>query len=99
MSAMGCDAGSRQAALAIARAQRQLYLAQYEGTIQTAFREVSGALARRGTIGAQTAAETSLVAAARDNYTLTNARYRGGIDTFLNSLDAQRTLFTPPSKT
>ena len=87
------DAGARRANLALAQAQQQLFLAQYEQAIQTAFREVSDGLARRGTIGAQAAAETSLVASARDNYVLTNARYRGGIDTFLNSLDAQRTLY------
>lgn len=87
------DGGARRANLAFAEAQRQLFLAQYEQAIQTAFREVSDGLARRGTIGAQAAAETSLVASARDNYVLTNARYRGGIDTFLNSLDAQRTLY------
>lgn len=87
------DGGARRANLAFAQAQRQLFLAQYEQAIQTAFREVSDGLARRGTIGAQAAAETSLVASARDNYVLTNARYRGGIDTFLNSLDAQRTLY------
>ncbi|HZF41993.1 MAG TPA: efflux transporter outer membrane subunit [Sphingomonadaceae bacterium] len=88
------DAGGRRANLAFTQAQRQLALAQYERAIQVAFREVSDALARRGTIGAQAAAQTSLVASARDNYVLTNARYRGGIDTFLTSLDAQRTLYS-----
>lgn len=87
------DGGARRANLAFTQAQRQLFLAQYEQAIQTAFREVSDALARRGTIGAQATAEANLVASARDNYVLTNARYRGGIDTFLNSLDAQRTLY------
>ncbi len=50
-------------------------------------------LARRGTIDDQLAAQVSLEAAARDEYVLTDARYRQGIDPFLNSLEAQRTLY------
>jgi multidrug efflux system outer membrane protein len=88
------DAGANRGNLAFARAQRDLFLARYEQVIQTAFREVSDALARRGTIDAQMRAQTDLTAAARDNYALNEARFRGGIDTFLNSLIAQRTLYT-----
>ena len=87
------DGGANRGNLALARAQRDAALATYEGVIQTAFREVADALARRGTIGAQFAAQTSLVAAAADSYRLADARYREGIDTFLNTLDAQRTLY------
>jgi multidrug efflux system outer membrane protein len=88
------DAGANRANLALARAQRDLAVARYEQVIQTAFREVSDALARRGTIGQQVAAQTDLVAAALDNFNLTQARYRGGIENFLSSLDAQRTLYS-----
>jgi multidrug efflux system outer membrane protein len=88
------DAGANRGNLQFARAQRELFLARYEQTIQTAFREVSDALARRGTIGAQFAAQTRLVADAQDNYTLTQARYREGIENFLATLDAQRTLYS-----
>jgi multidrug efflux system outer membrane protein len=86
--------GALRAGVDQARGQQQLALAQYERAIQQAFREVSDALARRGTIDAQQRAQTQLVAAARDNYTLSTARYRGGIDTFLQSLDAQRSLYS-----
>ena len=75
-------------------AQRDAALAQYEQTIQTAFREVSDALARQGTIGAQLTAQRNLVASSLDYYRLENARYSGGIDTFLTSLDAQRSLYS-----
>jgi multidrug efflux system outer membrane protein len=88
------DAGATRGNLQYAQAQRQLFLARYEQAIQTAFREVSDALARRGTIGAQFAAQTRLVAAAQDNFALNEARYRAGIENFLNVLDAQRTLYT-----
>jgi multidrug efflux system outer membrane protein len=88
------DAGATRGNLQYSQAQRNLFLARYEQTIQTAFREVSDALARRGTIGAQVAAQTRLVAAARDNFALNEARYRAGIASFLEVLDAQRTLYT-----
>jgi multidrug efflux system outer membrane protein len=88
------DAGATRGNLQYAQAQRELFLARYEQTIQTAFREVSDALARRGTIGAQFGAQSRLVAAARDSFTLNEARYRNGIASFLDVLDAQRTLYT-----
>lgn len=88
------DGGANRGNLAFARAQQQLFLAQYERTIQTAFREVSDALARRGTIQAQFAAQTDLVDHSRDAYNLSEERYRIGIDEFLNTLVAQRTLYT-----
>ena len=88
------DAGANRGNLQLSQAQRDAALAQYEQTIQTAFREVSDALARRGTIDAQLGAQRRLVEAAADNARLTDARYRGGIDTFLDSLDAQRTLYS-----
>ncbi len=88
------DAGANRANLALSQANRDAAIAQYEHAIQIAFREVSDALARRGTIAAQAAAQTDLVAAARDNQALTDARYRGGIASFLESLDAQRTYYS-----
>ncbi len=87
------DAGATAANARFARAQREAALAQYERAIQTAFREVADALARRGTIDDQLAAQRDLVEAARDNAALTDARYRGGIASFLDSLDAQRTFY------
>ncbi|MGK6321391.1 efflux transporter outer membrane subunit [Sphingomonas sp. DT-204] len=88
------DAGGARGDLLQARAQRDAAVATYEKAIQTAFREVSDALARRGTIADQETAQRSLVTAAQDNYDLSYARYRGGIDTFLQSLDAQRSLYS-----
>ena len=87
------SAGAGKATVAQSRAQRDAALASYEKTIQTAFREVADALARRGTITDQERAQRALADAARDNYTLADARYRGGIETFLQSLDAQRSLY------
>lgn len=87
-------AGAGRANVELSQAQRDAALATYESTIQTAFQEVSDALARRGTITEQLAANQRFAAAAADTYRLTDLRYRGGIDTFLTSLDAQRQLYS-----
>jgi multidrug efflux system outer membrane protein len=86
-------AGAGRAGVQLSQAQRDAALAAYERAIQTAFREVSDALARRGTIGEQLRANTARTAAAQDTFRLVEARYRGGIDSFLSSLDAQRSLY------
>jgi len=88
------NAGAGRGNVRLARANFDAALASYERTLQLAFREVSDALARRGTIGEQTRAQSALVAAAASNFRLTEARYRGGIASFLESLDAQRSLFS-----
>ncbi|WP_405053055.1 efflux transporter outer membrane subunit [Sphingomonas sp. BE138] len=87
-------AGAGRAGVEYSVAQRDAALATYEQTIQTAFSEVSDALARRGTITEQLAANQRFYVAAQDTLNLTNARYRGGIDTYLTSLDAQRQLYS-----
>ena len=88
-----CRAGAGRAGVEFSQAQRDAALSTYERAIQTAFREVSDALARRGTINEQLGANERFFDAARDTYNLANARYRGGIDTFLATLDAQRQLY------
>jgi multidrug efflux system outer membrane protein len=85
--------GALKGNLALARAQRDQSLAQYQQAIQTAFREVADALARRGTIAREYEAQAALEEAAADSYRLEDARYREGVDPFLSSLDAQRTLY------
>ena len=88
------DAGRNRANLAYVRAERDAAVAQYEKAVQTAFREASDALAQRGTAVARISSQERLVDAAAGSLTLAQARYRSGIDTFLNTLDAQRTLLT-----
>jgi multidrug efflux system outer membrane protein len=88
------DFGQNKGNLNVAKGQRDADLAQYEKTVQTAFREVADALARRGTIDAQLAAERALSAAAAGNLKLSAARYESGADTYLNELVAQRTLYS-----
>ena len=88
------DAGGRRAGVAVTEAQRDAALAGYEGAIQTAFREVADALAVQGTISERVRAAAANSEAAADTATLTDARYKGGVDSFLSSLDAQRSLYS-----
>ena len=88
------DFGRNRANLRYAEASRDAAVATYEKSVQTAFREVSDALAQRGTIGEQIAAHEAGANAAGRAATLSEARYRAGIDSFLTTLIAQRTLFT-----
>jgi multidrug efflux system outer membrane protein len=87
------DGGANAANLAGAKGQRNLAVAQYQKAVQTAFRQVADALARRGTIKDQVAAQVALVTAATDSYNLEYARYREGVDPYLNTLVTQRTLY------
>ncbi|WP_033921821.1 efflux transporter outer membrane subunit [Sphingomonas sp. 37zxx] len=88
------DGGFNRGNLETTQAQRDIAIAQYRLAIQTAFREVSDALARRGVVAEQYAAQLALQEAAADTFRLSDARYREGIDGFLTTLDAQRTLYT-----
>jgi outer membrane protein, multidrug efflux system len=88
------DAGSLSAQLKVAEVDRDIAVAQYEKTIQTAFREVADALAQRGTIDEQAAAQESFINATEKRYILSQARYEKGIDSYLNVLDSQRSLYS-----
>lgn len=85
--------GALRAGVAVSEAERDAALAAYEGAIQAAFRDVADALARAGTIGEEERSVRALVDAADDTLRLTDARYRGGVDSFLARLDAERSLY------
>ena len=80
-------------ALRVTEVDKHAAIAQYEKAIQTAFREVADALAVRGTVDQQIAAQESLVHAAAETYRLSDARYSKGIDSYLPVLDAQQFLY------
>jgi multidrug efflux system outer membrane protein len=86
--------GAGHANVRLSEAQKAAAVATYQKTVQTAFREVADALARRGTINDEIGARERNLSAAADNYTLTEARYREGIDTFLTVLVAQRSYYS-----
>jgi outer membrane protein, multidrug efflux system len=87
------DAGRNQANLDVARVNRDIAVAQYERSIQSAFREVSDALAGRATLGEQLRAQAAQTNALAIAYRLADLRYRSGAASFLDTLDAARTLF------
>lgn len=87
------DAGGRAANVEVAEAQRDAALASYERAIQTAFREVADALADQGTLASRLRSAIAFAEAASDTATLTEARYAHGVDSYLDNLDAQRSLY------
>ena len=86
--------GANLANLQATKVARETAVAQYEKAIQTAFREVADALVARGTLDDQLAAQQALVSASEKAYRLADMRYRGGVDSYLSALDAQRTLYS-----
>ena len=87
------DAGRNRANLEVAKVNRDIAVAQYEKSIQTSFREVSDALAGRATLGEQLRAQAAQTNALAVTYRLADLRYRAGAASYLDALDAQRSLF------
>jgi len=87
------DAGRNRAGLEVAQVTRDIAVAQYEKAIQTAFREVADALAGRATLAEQLQAQRDQLTAETDRFRLADLRYRNGVASFLDVLDAQRSLF------
>lgn len=87
------EAGRLQASLDVAEIQRDINVAQYEKAIQSAFREVADGLAERATVTERVDARRKQVAATQNSLKLSDARYRGGVDSYLSLLDAQRSLY------
>ena len=88
------DAGRNQANLDAAQVNRDIATAQYEKAVQSAFREVADALAGRATLGEQLRAQQAQAAAEQVRTKLADLRYRNGASSYLDVLDAQRSLFT-----
>jgi multidrug efflux system outer membrane protein len=88
------NAGANQANLDSARAGQQIAVAQYERSIQAAFREVADALAGRATYDEELRALLAQQQAEEIRFKLSDMRYRGGVSSGLDLLDAQRSLFT-----
>jgi multidrug efflux system outer membrane protein len=83
------DYGARQAGLKVAKVDRDMAIAEYEKAIQAAFSEVSDALNLRTTLVDQQNALQSLVNSLEETYRLSEARYKGGIDSYLSVLVAR----------
>jgi multidrug efflux system outer membrane protein len=88
------DAGRNRASLSLAKVRSDLAVADYEKTIQVAFREVADALVARGTLDEQVVAQQAFLDAQTDRLRLADLRYKNGVASSLDQLDAQRELFS-----
>ena len=86
-------AGRLRSGVRLAEAEKEGALVQYEKTVQTAFTEVSDSLIAHQRLRESRVQQESLVTALRDRTRLAYVRYRGGVDTLLNALDADRDLY------
>src|SRR3546814_11607956 len=87
------DWGARKGNLSVAEAREDIAIAEYERTIQGAFREVADALAGRRWLAEQVAAQVRATAAQRAIADLARPPYRAGVANYLEVLDAARNLF------
>ena len=86
--------GSNLANLDLSKIEKNVSVAQYEKTLQSAFREVDDALAARNTLDEQLVAQRALLDDSSQSYRLAEMRFRNGVDSFLPVLDAQRALYS-----
>jgi multidrug efflux system outer membrane protein len=86
--------GANVASLNLANVRKRIEVARYEQSIQSAFREVADALVARATFQDQIRAQEALTRASEGSYRLADMRYRGGVDSYLGALIAQRDLYT-----
>ncbi len=87
------DGGSNRANLEVAEVRKQIGVAEYEKSIQNAFREVSDGLAARSGLQSQIAAIEGLVAAQQHRFDLADTRYKQGVDSYFQVLDAHQNLY------
>jgi NodT family efflux transporter outer membrane factor (OMF) lipoprotein len=87
------NAGRIRNGVRLTEAQKREALLAYQKAIQSSFREVSDALISVRKTAEQRVQEESLVKALRETERLSTLRYRGGLDSYLQVLDAQRNLF------
>jgi len=85
--------GANKAGLDLANVRKSIEIARYEQSIQVAFREVADALVFRSTLEDQLKAQEALTRASESSYKLADMRYRGGVDSYLGSLIAQRDMY------
>ena len=87
------DAGRNIANLDLADARKNIAVAEYEKTIQVAFREVADALTARDWLNEQVKAQAAVLNSETERLKLSEARYNNGIASSLEVFDAQRQQF------
>jgi len=87
------DAGRNSANLNLAHARNNIAVAEYEKSIQVAFREVADALAARATLNEEADAQRAVQEAQAERLRLADLRFQNGVASSLDLLDAQRELY------
>lgn len=82
--------GALRANLDLATVRKEIGIVRYEQAIQSAFREVADALAARATLDDQLTAQQALARAAAESFRLSDMRYQAGVQSYLDTLIAQR---------
>lgn len=88
------NGGSLRASLDSAKIERDIQVATYEKTIQTAFEEVANAMSVRKVLSDRLEAQRKQVAAYEKALNLTNVLFKAGSDSYLDVLDSQRSLYS-----
>ena len=88
------EGGRNRANLTLSEVRKNIAIANYEKTIQTAFSEVADALVARGALNDQLAAQEAFLVAQQDLVKLTELRVKNGIASSIEMLDAERDLFS-----
>ena len=87
------DAGRNISNLDLAEARKNIAVAQYEKTVQVAFREVADALMARDWLNEQVKAQAAVLKSETERLKLSEARYNNGIASSLEVFDSQRQQF------
>jgi len=87
------DAGRTSDNVDLARARKNIAVAEYEKAVQQAFREIADLLAARSQLAEQLQAQEDNVTAQSRRLMLVEARYKAGVSSHLELLDAQREHF------
>lgn len=87
------DAGRNRSNLTLTEVRKNMAVADYEKTIQVAFREVADALSVRSDLDEQLKAQTDVLKAQQERLRLAEQRHQGGVANFIEVLDAQREVF------
>jgi multidrug efflux system outer membrane protein len=87
------DGGRSTDNVDLAKARKNIAVAEYEKVIQQAFREIADLLAARGQLAEQLQAQEANVVAQSQRLRIVEARYGAGVASHLELLDAQREQF------
>ena len=85
--------GQNKANLDLAEVRKNIAVAQYEQTVQSAFRDVADALIARRTLLQQYQAQQRSDKATAERYRLVNMRFQHGVSSSLELLDAERSSY------